>query len=161
MSLTDKEPTGEVMHATLVFERVVSAPVGEVFSAFADTNAKSDWSAPSDTAVVIYNNTDFHEGGIEKFRCGSKSNPNIHGTTHYLRIVQNSLIVSTETIDVDSKRLCVSLTTLELFDHEGHTRLRSTSQIASFIGADMVKGHEDGNNASLDKLCRYFDKNSP
>jgi uncharacterized protein YndB with AHSA1/START domain len=161
MSLSDKEPTGEVMHATLVFHRVVSAPVGEVFAAFADTNAKSEWGAPSDTAVVIYNNTDFREGGIEKFRCGSKSNPNIHGTTQYLRIVQNRVIVSTETIDVDGKRLCASLTTLELFDDGGRTRLRSTSQVASFIGVDMIKGHETGNNASLDNLCRYFDKRSP
>jgi len=158
MSLEDKLPTSEVIHATLVFERLVSAAVAEVFAAFADTDAKSKWGAPSDTAALIYDKTDFREGGIEQFRCGSKTDPNIHGTTHYLRITKNSGFVSTETIDVDGKRLCASLTTLELFEAGVKTRLRLTSQVASFIGQDMIKGHEIGNNASLDNLCRYFDK---
>ncbi|MDZ4097867.1 MAG: SRPBCC domain-containing protein, partial [Methylophilaceae bacterium] len=92
------------------------------------------------------------------FRCGSKTDPNIQGTTHYLRITKNSGFVSTETIDVDGKRLCASLTTLELFEAGVRTRLRLTSQVASSIGQDMIKGHEIGNNASLDNLCRYFDK---
>jgi uncharacterized protein YndB with AHSA1/START domain len=158
MSITDRSVTNEVMHSTLVFERWVSAIVDKVFAAFADINMKSQWGAPSDTAVLIYDTTDFREGGSEHFRCGSKANPNIHGTTHYLTIVQNSRIVSTETIEVDGMRLCVSMTTLELFDDGDRTKLRSTSHVASFIGADMIKGYEIGNNASLDNLCSYFDQ---
>lgn len=158
MSFSDKQPTSEVIHATLVFERLVSATIDKVFAAFADPNAKSAWGTPSDTATLIYDATDFREGGTDRFRCGSKVNPNIHGTTHYLKIIPNNRIVSSETIDVEDKRLCASLTTLELFDDAERTRLRLTSQIASFIGLDMIKGHEIGNNASLDNLCRYFDK---
>jgi uncharacterized protein YndB with AHSA1/START domain len=156
MSPEHKQPIGEVIHATLVFERLVPAPVDQVFAAFADAAAKSEWGAPSDTSALIYDKTDFREGGIEQFRCGSKSGPNIHGTTHYLSIIQNSRIVSSETIDFEGKRLCASLTTLELFEAGDGTRLGLTSQVASFIGQDMINGHESGNNASLDKLCRYF-----
>src|ERR1700730_6633756 len=61
------------LHATLVFEREIPAPVEEVFAAFADPVARTEWGAPSDTAVVIYDEADFREGGQDRFRCGSKA----------------------------------------------------------------------------------------
>jgi uncharacterized protein YndB with AHSA1/START domain len=143
------------LHATMVFEREIPAPVEAVF---ADPVARTAWGAPSDTAVVIYDEADFREGGQDRFRCGPKADPNIHGTTRYLEIIVNRRVVSSETIVVGGKRLCASLTTLEL-THDGETsRLKTTVQLASFIGDDMVKGHEAGNNASLDNLVRYFSK---
>jgi hypothetical protein len=36
------------------------------------------------------------------------------------------------------------------------TRLKNTTQLASFIGEDMVKGYTTGANASLDSLVRYL-----
>ena len=136
--------------------RLNSSVVEKVFAAFADPVARTAWGAPSETAVVIYDETDFREGGQDCFRCGSKADPKIHGTTRYLEIVPNRRVVSSETIVVEGKRLCASLTTLELTPDAGKTRLRSTTQLASFIGEDMVKGHETGNNASLDNLVQYF-----
>ena len=147
---------GDVVHATLVFERLVPAAPSQVFAAFADTATRSEWGAPSDTAALIYDNTDFREGGIEQFRCGSKSDPNIHGTTHYLSIIEDRRIVSSETLEVVDTRICASLTTLELFEAGDSTRLRLTAQVASFVGQELIADHEQGNNASLDKLCRYF-----
>jgi uncharacterized protein YndB with AHSA1/START domain len=144
------------LHTTLVFEREIPAPVEKVFAALADPIARAEWGAPSDTAVVIYDEADFRDGGQDRFRCGSKANPNIHGTTRYLDIVANRRVVSSETIAVDGKRLCASLTTLELMADGEKTRLKSTTQLASFIGEDMVKGHKTGTNASLDNLVRYF-----
>jgi len=158
MAITDQQSASEIVHASLFFERFVPAAIDQVFAAFADPDARSEWGAPSDTAVLIYDKTDFREGGTERFRCGSKTNPDIHGTTCYLSIIPNRRIVSTETIDVKGQRLCASLISLELSDHAGNTRLRLTSQIASFTGSDMIKGHEIGNNASLDNLCRYFEQ---
>jgi uncharacterized protein YndB with AHSA1/START domain len=146
------------LHVTLVFDREIPAPVEEVFAAFADPVTRTEWGAPSDTAVVIYDEADFREGGQDCFRCGAKSNPNIHGTTRYLDIVPNRRVVSSETIVVEGKRLCASLTTLELTPDGGKTRLKSTTQLSSFIGEDMVKGHETGTNASLDNLVQYFSK---
>lgn len=144
------------LHRTLVFERHVSAAVTEVFAALADPVARSLWGAPSETAVVLYDEADFREGGQDRFRCGAKSNPNIHGTTRYLDILTNRRVVFSETISMDGKRLCVSLTTLELSAHGNSTGLTQTTQLASFIGEDMVKGHETGTNASLDNLVRYL-----
>jgi uncharacterized protein YndB with AHSA1/START domain len=144
------------LHATLIFERHIAAPVEQVFEAFADPVARSGWGAPSDTSVVIYDAADFREGGEDRFRCGSRASPNIHGTTRYLDIVRYSRVVSSETIEMDGKRLCASLTTLEFVAEGETTRLTSTTQLASFIGENMVRGHETGTNASLDNLVRHF-----
>lgn len=144
------------LHATLIFERNIPAPVAKVFAAFANPVVRSEWGTPSDTAVVIYDEADFREGGQDRFRCGSRANPNIHGTTRYLDIVTNRRVVSSETIDVDGRRLCVSLTTLEFAADGETTRLTNTTQLASFIGDDMVRGHEAGTNASLDNLVGHF-----
>jgi hypothetical protein len=57
---------------------------------------------------------------------------------------------------MDGKRLCVSLTTLELTQDGKKTKLKNTTQLASFIGQDRVKGHTTGTNASLDNLVKYF-----
>ena len=144
------------LHATLIFERDIPAAIEQVFAAFADPVARSEWGAPSDTAVVIYDEVDFREGGQDRFRCGSKANPNIHGVTRYLDIVTNHRVVSSETIEVEGRRLCASLTTLEFVADGETTKLTKTTQLASFIGDDMVKGHETGNNASLDNLVQHF-----
>jgi uncharacterized protein YndB with AHSA1/START domain len=144
------------LHKTLTFEREVPASIEKVFEALADPVARLQWGAPTDTAVIIYDEADFHEGGQDRFRCGSKGNPNIQGTTRYLDIVTNRRVVSSETISIDGRRLCVSLTTLELAGHGNSTKLTQTTQLVSFIGDDMVKGHETGTNASLDNLVEYF-----
>jgi uncharacterized protein YndB with AHSA1/START domain len=146
------------LHSTLVFEREISASTQAVFAAFADPVARAQWGTPSDTAVVIYDESDFREGGQDRFRCGSRANPNIFGVTHYLDIAVNRRVVSSETLIVDDRRLCVSLTTLELNPDGNNTRLKHTTQLASFIGEDMVKGHATGTNASLDSLVRFFQK---
>lgn len=158
MAFEESEQSERATHATLVFERDVPAPVEDVFAAFASARIRSEWSAPSDTAIVIYDREDFREGGEDHFRCGSRSNPDIHGTTRYLEITPNRRIVSSETISVNGKRLCASLITLELARSGRATKLRSISQVASFIGRDMIDGTETGNNASLDGLVGYFSR---
>ena len=158
MAFEESQLAAHTTHATLVFEREVPATVERVFEAFASAKSRSDWGAPSDTAIIIYDQDDFREGGEDRFRCGSKTNPNIHGTTRYLEIIPNRRIVSSETISMDGQRLCASLVTLELTQSGGVTKLRSTSQVASFIGQDMISGTEVGNNSSLNSLVKYFSK---
>jgi len=148
----------QTLHKTLVFEREIAAPAEAVFAAFADPVVRAAWGTPSDTAIVIYDEADFRDGGRDRFRCGSKSDPNIHGETRYLEITADRRIVSTETVSVGGKRLCASLTTLELTPDGRNTKLKSTTQLASFIGQDMVNGHTSGTNASLDNLVKWFTK---
>jgi uncharacterized protein YndB with AHSA1/START domain len=60
-----------IVHATLIFERMISATYDQVFTAYADINQREKWGAPSDNTVLIYDQADFREGGEDVFRCGS------------------------------------------------------------------------------------------
>ena len=150
--------TSEVRFATLVFERAVPATIERVFEAFADAKLRVAWSAPTDTATIIYDQEDFRVGGVDRFRCGSKDNPNIHGTTTYIEIVPLKRIVQMETIDMQGRRLAASLSTLELTPSGKHTSLKNTVQVTSFIGEDMIKGHEQGHTGSLNMLVQFFER---
>ena len=158
MSFEDSQQTERVTHATLVFEREIPATVEKVFAAFANAKLRAEWSSPSKTATIIYEQEDFREGGEDRFRCGTKSNPNILGATRYLEINPDCRIVSSETISMDGKPLCASLITLELAETDSRTKLRSTHQVASFAGQEMIKGTETGNSNSLDSLLNYFSR---
>jgi uncharacterized protein YndB with AHSA1/START domain len=146
-----------ILHDTLVFARQIPAHIDAVFAAYATPKARVLWGVPSETATLIYDVADFREGGLDRFRCGSKADPNIHGETRYLEIIPSSRVVSSETISVAGKRLCASLTTLELETNGQNTMLKNTTQLASFIGEHMRKGHLQGTNASLDNLVKYFE----
>jgi uncharacterized protein YndB with AHSA1/START domain len=154
--MSQPKQSTQTHHATLVFERTVPATVSQVFAAYADIDARVRWGAPSDRSVLIYDAADFSVGGIDRFRCGSKDDPKYHGTTWYQDIVPDSRIVSAERVDADGQSLCVSLTTVEFLPAGGETRLKTTVQVASFVGGEMVKGNEVGHNAALDNLVRYF-----
>ena len=144
-----------VTHETLVFEREIPAPAFNVFSAYADARLRAAWSVPSND-TIIYDHEEFAEGGQDCFRCGPMTNPDIHGKTHYLEIVPNQRIVSSETLSTHGMRLAISLITIEFSDLGGATRLKCTIQIASFVGQDMIRGYEDGNHAALNGLVRHF-----
>jgi uncharacterized protein YndB with AHSA1/START domain len=150
--------TESILHATLVFERTISTTPDRVFAAYADPVERIKWGAPSDKTALVYDKADFRDGGEDTFRCGPRSNPNIHGVTRYLDIVPDQTIVSSETIAMDGRRLCVSLSTLELKPDGDQTKLKSTVQLVSFVGQDMVRGHENGTNDSLDNLVKYLER---
>ena len=144
------------VHATLIFERTIPATPDRVFAAYTELAERMQWGAPSESTALIYERSNFVEGGEDVFRCGPKSNPNIQGTTRYLDIVPNQRIVSSETIAMDGHRLCASLSTLELNPDGDETILKVTIQLVSFVGQDMIQGHERGTNASLDNLVQYL-----
>jgi uncharacterized protein YndB with AHSA1/START domain len=146
------------LHDTLVFTREISAPPAAVFAAYADAGQRAIWSAPSDTSAMIYDAADFQVGGADHFRCGSKENPEFNGTTFYLDIVADQRIVSSEVIGRDGKSLSAALTTFDLTPQGKSTTLTFTVQVASFMGADMFKGHEQGYKGALDNLVRHVER---
>jgi uncharacterized protein YndB with AHSA1/START domain len=157
MSLSQPDEAAHIEHATLKFERNVPADVEAVFIAFSNSRLRAEWGTPSDKAIVLYDKDEFVEGGEDKYRCGSKENPNIHAVTRYLSIIQNRRIVSSETLVMGGSQLCVSLTTIELIPAGSTTKIKQTTHVASFVGKSMIDGYKQGNNASLDNLVRHFD----
>lgn len=146
----------QVLHETIVMERTYQAGIDRVFAAFADPEARAKWSAPSDTAVLIYDEADFTTGGRDLFRCGAKSDPKYHGETRYLHIAPAKHIVSSETIDADGKRLSASLATVQFTGNTAKTKLTLTVQVAAFEGRDMIEGTRFGHNAALNNLARWL-----
>ncbi|WP_104666707.1 SRPBCC domain-containing protein [Ensifer adhaerens] len=146
----------EIGHKTLVFERHCAAPVKRVFAAFADPVIRAGWSAPSDGAVFIYDAADFREGGEDRFRCGSKENPQYTGRTTYIAIVPDVLLVSSEVVEAGGRKLMSSLITTELAAEGDVTTIRMTVQVTSLFGDQMIVGTEIGNNAALDNLVEHL-----
>ncbi len=150
--------TTSAHHATIVFERNYDVPIERVFGAFADPKDRARWSAPSDTAVLIYDKADFRIGGRDTFRCGAKSDPKFFGESRYHDIIPNRRIVSSETIDTDGKRLSVALTTMDLEPEGSSTKVKLTVQIVLLDGADMIEGTKIGYTGALDNLARELER---
>jgi len=142
-------------HATLAFERTYRAPIERVFSEFADPVARARWSPPSND-VFIYDETDFRAGGRDLFRCGPKEDPKFHGETRYHLIVANRRVVSSETLDVDGRRLAVALNTLEFEAAGESTNLKLTVQVVSLAGAGLIAAYESGNKSALENFARHL-----
>jgi uncharacterized protein YndB with AHSA1/START domain len=80
--------------------------------------ARGHWSAPSEDDL-IYDEADFRVGGKDVFRCGPKGDLKFRGETRYILIVPDARVVSSETLEMDSEPLAVSLTTLDFDSTEG------------------------------------------
>jgi uncharacterized protein YndB with AHSA1/START domain len=143
-------------HGTVVFERTYDAPISCVYAALADPVARANWSAPSDTSIFVYDETDFRVGGRDIFRCGSSSDPRYRGETHYHDIVPERRIVSTEVVDELDKRLSADVITVELERAGERTKLKLTVQIVSLDGPEMIEGTKSGYTDALDNLGRYL-----
>jgi uncharacterized protein YndB with AHSA1/START domain len=149
------EINNKLQHATIQLQHSYSAPPERVFSEFADPVARARWSAPSND-VLIYDEADFRIGGKDIFRCGPKGDPKFRGETHYLDIVPNARVVSSETVDMGGQRLAVALTTLGFEPTENGTNLTVTVQMVSFVGPDMIHGYESGNKGALKGLSQHL-----
>jgi uncharacterized protein YndB with AHSA1/START domain len=156
-SMGTRTQTNKPRHATITLEQSFPAPVERVFSQFADPVARAVWSAPSED-VLIYDESDFRVGGKDVFHCGPKSNPKFRGETCYLHIVPNSHVVSSETVDIEDRRLAVALTTLDFEPTEDGSKLTVTVQIVSFGGQDVISGYESGNKSALKNLSQHLSK---
>jgi len=144
-------------HGTVVVERAINAPLSRVYGAFADANQRASWSAPSETAVFIYDETNFSVGGRDVARCGGKDDPRYRVESRYLDIVAQRRVVWTETISEADKLLAINITTLELAPDGDRTRLKVTIQVTSFVGAGMIKSTEVGHRGSLENMARYLE----
>jgi uncharacterized protein YndB with AHSA1/START domain len=144
----------ETTHTTLVFERSFDVPPRRVFEAFADPQARMRWGVPSADTALAYLETDFRIGGRDVSRCGPGGNMIFRVENHYLDIVADQRIISTETVSQGEMLLSVALITVELRASGAGTRLVLTDQIAALDGLEMIAGNRAGLNAALDNLER-------
>lgn len=134
-----------VKHATFVVEKTYAASPSRVYQAWADLNAKSKWFSKPE----IF---EFRIGGREYSRGGPPEGPVFTYDARYQEIVPEQRIVYSYTLDSDDKRISASLTTVELMQADGGTKLVFTEQGAFFDGYDTPEIREHGTNEMLDAL---------
>jgi uncharacterized protein YndB with AHSA1/START domain len=140
-------------HAIFTIERTFDAPPALVFRAFADPSAKAKWFGGPKEWDKHRGEFDFRVGGRERVSGGPKG-----GTQHkfdavYQDIVPNARIVYSYSLELDDKRISVSLATIEFAPADRGTKLTLTEQGVFLDGYDDAGSREQGTRGLLDKLA--------
>lgn len=143
---------GPVVHRTLTIERTYPAAPARVFVAFADPATKRSWIAEGPGSEVEEFTLDFRIGGFERSRGRFVGGPMVRNDTLFLDIVPDERIVFAYTLTTGEVRTSAALTTVEMADDDGGTRLLLTEQVVFLDGVDGSVGRERGWGGLLDRL---------
>lgn len=141
-------------HSTFVLERVYAAAPARVFNAFADPKAKAKWFGPPADWGPEKQTMDFRVGGRETSIGGPKGGPVISFRATYQDIIPDQRIIYTYDMDIDGKRISVSLATIEFTPEGSGTHLKLTEQGVYLDGFDNPDLREKGTSDLLDALGR-------
>jgi uncharacterized protein YndB with AHSA1/START domain len=141
-----------VTHSTFVLERVYPATPARVFNAFADPKAKAKWFAGPPEWGPDKQSMDFRVGGRETSVGGPKGGPVHSFTALYQDIIPNERIIYTYEMQLDGKRISVSLASIELKPEGSGTRLTLTEHGAYLDGYDDAGQREHGTGELLNAL---------
>jgi len=136
-------------HASFVIERDYDASPAQVFAAWADQSAKSQWFGPPGGGEV--HELDFRVGGREHFVVNAGDCVYSYDAL-YEDIVADERIVLTYNMHRDEARISVSVTTVEFGEGGAGTHLRYTEQGVFLDGIDTPHEREHGSGELLDKL---------
>jgi uncharacterized protein YndB with AHSA1/START domain len=148
-------------HGTVTVERTINLPAARVFAAYADAKERARLAAPSDTAVFIYEETDFRVGGRDVARCGAKDDPRFRVESRYVDIAPGQRIVTADTVHENTQLLSANITTVEFSDGSEGTHVKITVQVTSFVGDGMIENTRAGNTGSLANMARYLEQSQP
>jgi uncharacterized protein YndB with AHSA1/START domain len=145
-----------VTHSTFSLERTYDASPARVFAAFADPEQKARWFLGSDDWSKDAFEVDFRVGGREMNSGRWKDGPSHTFDARYYDIVPDERIVYSYEMQLDDKRISVSLATIELEGAGDGTRLTLTEQGAYLDEFDDPKLRESGTGQLLEALGAYL-----
>ena len=145
-----------VSHGTFVIERTYAASPARVFAAWADPAAKAVWFVGPDGWKELRREIDFRIGGRERLTGAHPDGRVSDFDAVYHDIVPDRRIVYSYGMQVDDKRISVSLATVELAPAGRGARLTFTEQAAFLDGFDGAAGREQGTGLLLDQLGRML-----
>lgn len=140
-------------HATFTLERTFDAPPALVFRAFADPAAKAKWFGGPDEWEKSRGEFDFRVGGRERASGGPNGGVQHTFDAVYQDIVPNQRIVYSYSLELDDKRISVSLATIEFAASGKGTKLTLTEQGVFLDGYEDRGARERGTRGLLDKLA--------
>jgi uncharacterized protein YndB with AHSA1/START domain len=142
-----------VVHATFHLERTYDAPVTRVWKALTDEQAKKRWfgGTPGEWEL-LERHMDVRAGGSERLKGRWKGGvvSTFEATNH--DVVANERLVYSYVMHLDSKKISVSLATMQLNDEGGKTTLKVSEQGAFLDGYDDAGSREHGTGHLLDAL---------
>lgn len=139
------------IHDTIRLTQHVAAQVAETWEAYADLSMRTQWSVPAGEGMV-YDESDFSEGGRDRYRCGSPEALEFHAEVEYTKVVPQELVVYTETVKNEGQPLATGVSTWEFEPDGAGTRITVTCQVASFVGPGMIDGTRSGHTKALQQL---------
>jgi uncharacterized protein YndB with AHSA1/START domain len=139
-----------VVHNTFTLERHYPCSPEQVFSAWADPEAKARWFAGGNVDYQL----DFRVGGIERNR-GDHGGKVITWEVLYRDIVVGERIAYSAVLFDGDVTATMSQTTVELVADEGGTTLVLTEQGVYLDGHELPEWREEGTGKQLDALGRY------
>ncbi|MCF8605969.1 SRPBCC domain-containing protein [Gordonia sp. HY442] len=133
----------------------VDAQLAAVWDAYVDPAARAVWSVPAGEALV-YDKSDFREGGHDLYRCGPPDSLDFTVTAEYVRIVPEQLIVYVETVRTAGQPLATGAVVWKFEADDRGTVVTVTSQITSFVGQAMIDGNRSGHAKALEQLGGFL-----
>jgi len=138
-------------HTDFVIERQFDATPEAVFQAWADPEAKRRWSDCHAEHTTDYR-LDFRPFGHETHRVVYPDGREQQIEKVFFDIVAARRIVFAYDIQLDARRLSVSIVTVEFFAHKRGTRMVYNEQLAYLDGHDDRAQRIRGTEESLDRL---------
>lgn len=141
-----------ILHTSFVIDRQFKARPDRVFAAWSDPEAKRRWS---DCHSELPNNEyslDFRPGGVEIHRVVYPNGSVQRVQKRFFDIVPNVRIIFGYDIQLDTRRLSVSLVTVQLEPIRIGTRMLMTEYIAYLDGHEDLEERIRGTNEGLDRL---------
>lgn len=142
-------------HGTFVLSRTYPVAPERVFAAWASRDAKARWFGPPGEDNPNFK-LDFRVGGTESLSGAPADGPVHTYQATYHDIVPNERIVYGYTMDADTERISVSITTVEFASAGDGTTLTFTEQGVFLDGHDTLVIREKGTSELLDQLGAVF-----
>ena len=141
-----------VVHSTFRLERQYPASPARVFRALAEREAKDRWFARSDGLTLIERSMDVRPGGRETAKARWTSGMVSTFDALYYDVVPDTRLVYVYEMHLDTRKISVSLATIDIKARDGGTHLVMTEQGAFLDGYDDAGSRERGTNSLLDAL---------
>jgi uncharacterized protein YndB with AHSA1/START domain len=147
------EDVRSVVHATFHLERTYDAPVARIWKALTDEQAKQKWfgGAPG-RWELLERHMDVRVGGSERLKGRWEGGVVSTFDAIYHDVVPNERLVYSYVMHLDSKKISVSLATMQLKAEGGRTMLKVSEQGAFLDGYDDAGSREHGTGHLLDAL---------